>query len=291
MVSISQLVFIFNLSLTKSIFPTDWKKATIVPSFKNGNKKIVSNYRPASLLPLAGKLLEKIVHKGITNHIENSELLSNKQGGFRKDFSTVKSILNLSEDIFENMNNGLVTAAVPSFKNGNKKIVSNYRPVSLLPLAGKLLEKIVHKGITNHIENSELLSNKQGGFRKDFSTVKSILNLSEDIFENMNNGLVTAAVPSFKNGNKKIVSNYRPVSLLPLAGKLLEKIVHKGITNHIENSELLSNKQGFRKDFSTVKSILNLSEDIFENMNNGLVTAAVFIDLKKAFDTVDHLIL
>ena len=112
MVSINQLVFLFNLSLSTSIFPEDWKRATIIPLFKTGNKNIVNNYRPVSLLSLPGKMLEKIVHKRISNHLEENDLLSNKQGGFRKNHSTVQSIVNLTDNIFENMNNGLITAAV-----------------------------------------------------------------------------------------------------------------------------------------------------------------------------------
>ena len=109
---ITQLVFLFNLSLEKSKFPDDWKTATIIPLYKGGNKNLVNNYRPVSLLPLPGKLLEKIVHRGLTNYIENNNLLSDNQNGFRKNFSTTKSIVDFNDIIFENMNNGQLTVAV-----------------------------------------------------------------------------------------------------------------------------------------------------------------------------------
>ena len=112
MVLITQLVYLFNLSLSKSEFPSEWKNATIIPLFKGGNKKLVSNYRPVSLLPLTGKLLEKIAHRGISNFIENNNLLSDNQSGFRKNYSTTKSIVDLNDVIFENMNNSQITAAV-----------------------------------------------------------------------------------------------------------------------------------------------------------------------------------
>ena len=111
MVTITQLVFIFNLSLSKSEFPNEWKNATIIPLFKGGNKNLISNYRSVSLLPLPGKLIEKIIHRGLTNFIENNKLLSDNQNGFRKNYSTTKSIVELNDIIFENMNNGKVTAA------------------------------------------------------------------------------------------------------------------------------------------------------------------------------------
>ena len=68
----------------------------------------------------------------------------------------------------------------------------------------------------------------------------------------------------------------------------MERFAHLAI----ENNSLLSNHQnGFRKKYSTRKALVELNDIIFENMNNGNVTAAVFIDLRKAFDTVDHSIL
>ena len=101
----------------------------------------------------------------------------------------------------------------------------------------------------------------------------------------------TTIIPLFKGGNKYIVRYYRRVSLLPLPGKMLEKIVSKILTNFIENNNLLSdNQSGFRKNYSTTKSIVDLTDIIFENMNNSNVTAATFIDVRKAFDTADHLI-
>ena len=63
MVLIQQLTFIFNRSLQSGVFPDGWKVAKVIPLFKGGDREKVGNYRPVSLLPLPGKLLEKIVHK------------------------------------------------------------------------------------------------------------------------------------------------------------------------------------------------------------------------------------
>ena len=112
MVLVTQLVYLFNLSLYSSDFPSNWKLATIIPLFKGGNSKSVSNYRPVSLLPLPGKLMEKIVHRGITTYLESNNLLSDNQSGFRKNYSTTKSIVDFNDIIFENMNNSQITAAV-----------------------------------------------------------------------------------------------------------------------------------------------------------------------------------
>ena len=88
------------------------------------------------------------------------------------------------------------------------------------------------------------------------------------------------------------MGNYRPVSLLPLPGKLLEKIVHKRNTGFWDDNDFLSHNQGgFRKGFSTISTIADLTDDFFDQINRGGTTLAVFIDLKKAFDTVDLAIL
>ena len=95
-----QLTYLFNCSLSTAIFPDVWKKAKVVPLFKGGNREDVSNYRPVSLLPLPGKLLEKLVHKGINYFLEENEFLCEYQGGFRKGFSTVYTIADLTDDLW-----------------------------------------------------------------------------------------------------------------------------------------------------------------------------------------------
>ena len=99
-------------------------------------------------------------------------------------------------------------------------------------------------------------------------------------------------IPLYKGGDRENVGNYRPVSLLPLPGKILEKIVHSRISDFLDNDHFLSGNQGgFRKGFSTTSTIAKLTDDIFDQINSGNTTLAVYIDLKKGFDTVDNDIL
>ena len=103
---------------------------------------------------------------------------------------------------------------------------------------------------------------------------------------------VATVVPLFKGGTKEDISNYRPVSLLPVPGKILEKLIHNQMMTFFnKNSILCENQNGFRPNHSTLNSIANLTNDIYESINNGKVILAAFIDLKKAFDTVNHEIL
>ena len=95
-----------------------------------------------------------------------------------------------------------------------------------------------------------------------------------------------------KSGDKQNVSNYRPISLLPHFSKILENIFNNRLMNFLNSKNLLYLRQyGFRKNMSTSMAIMELVENITNAMDNGKLTIRVFIDLKKAFDTVDHSIL
>ena len=106
-----QLAHIFNSSLVTGCFPDKWKIAKILPLFKGGDRESVNNYRPVSLLPLPGKLLEKIVHKRISSFWEDNNILSANQGGFRKGYSTVATIADLTDRLFHHINLGDTTLA------------------------------------------------------------------------------------------------------------------------------------------------------------------------------------
>lgn len=98
--------------------------------------------------------------------------------------------------------------------------------------------------------------------------------------------------PIFKSGAKDQACNYRPISILPALSKILEKIVTEQLIDHLESNGLINNKQfGFRPGYSTEMANCYLTENIKRSLDRGNVVGAVFIDLKKAFDTVNHNIL
>ena len=85
------------------------------------------------------------------------------------------------------------------------------------------------------------------------------------------------------------MQNFRPISLLPLPGKLLEKLVHNQISAYLESETLLDkNQHGFRKGHSTVHSVAQLVNYISTKSDNGLPTLVAFLDFRKAFDCVQH---
>ena len=98
--------------------------------------------------------------------------------------------------------------------------------------------------------------------------------------------------PLPKGRDSQVVSNHRPISLLPLLSKLIEKIEHKNVYHHLTQWNLLDERQGgFRPGYSTVRTCSYLTNDRYSANNNNETTIAVFIDAMKAFDTVNHKIL
>ena len=96
----------------------------------------------------------------------------------------------------------------------------------------------------------------------------------------------------FKDGDKSIKDNYRPISILPTISKIIERSAHIQLSSFLEVNRLLSQSQfGFRLKRSTPAALIDFTDQVLENMDKGCVTGTVFLDLRKAFDTVDHLLL
>ena len=96
----------------------------------------------------------------------------------------------------------------------------------------------------------------------------------------------------FKNSDADNCDNYRPISVLPTVSKIAERAAHIQLYNHSDSNGLLHVKQfGFHRKRSTSSALLQFSDDILQNMEDGLVTGVVFLDLKKTFDTVNHRVL
>ena len=103
---------------------------------------------------------------------------------------------------------------------------------------------------------------------------------------------VSEILPVHKGGSKVKATNYRPIALLSPFSKLLEKAMHSRIDNFFTFNHLFySNQFGFQQNSSTENAVLQIYQQLLESFERKEVTCSIFVDLKKAFDTVNHAIL
>ena len=98
--------------------------------------------------------------------------------------------------------------------------------------------------------------------------------------------------PIFKDGTKNDCGNYRPISVISTVAKLFEGIVYHQLRSFIAaNNILIDQQSGFRPKHSTETALISSTNEWLLNMDKGFVNGVLFLDLKKAFDTVNHDIL
>ena len=98
--------------------------------------------------------------------------------------------------------------------------------------------------------------------------------------------------PIFKGGSKLEISNYRPVSILPIFSKILGRLMQLRLVKFLEDNKIIYKHQfGFQKNNSTSQAVLDLFSNIIKAIDEGKYACSVFLDFAKAFDTVNHDIL
>ena len=103
---------------------------------------------------------------------------------------------------------------------------------------------------------------------------------------------ISKVIPILIYGDNSILSNYRPISLLSKFSKTLEKLFERRLSGFLEKNLILNNSQyGFRHNRSTLTALVQMTEKIVSSLDAECSTIAIFIDLQKAFDTIDHDIL
>ena len=103
---------------------------------------------------------------------------------------------------------------------------------------------------------------------------------------------IARVIPLYKSGDKSDITNYRPISLLPVLSKIFEKLIHSRMTNFFDENNVIYNKQfGFRKKHSTVHALNTAVTQIIKSLNKNDIVLGIFLDFSKAFDTVKHDIL
>ena len=103
---------------------------------------------------------------------------------------------------------------------------------------------------------------------------------------------VARVVPIHKAGCKEDLNNYRPISILPIYSKIIEKVMYHRVYKFLEKYSILSNHQyGFRSGKTTTQAILQFLDYVYSSLDSGSNVVSVFCDFSKAFDSVDHSVL
>lgn len=95
--------------------------------------------------------------------------------------------------------------------------------------------------------------------------------------------------PIFKGGDKNIATNYRPISVLPVLSKPVEKIMNRQINEYIDSNSIINKRQyGFTNSSNTTAACIDFVNSVQTSLDNGNATSCISLDLQKAFDTVQH---
>ena len=146
-------------------------------------------------------------------------------------------------------------------------------------------------------QNTRKYDKLSGKFLKDGSSIlarpiSKICNLSIKYSLFPTDCQIAKLKPLFKNGSTAHPKSYRPISLLPLISKIIEKVIHDQTQEFLDANKILYKFQsGFRKGYSTDSCLSYLNNKIATGFESGLHTGMVLIDLQKAFDTINHEIL
>ena len=106
------LELIFQSCIKQRKFPTEWKKANVVPVHKKGDKQILKNYRPVSLLSLCGKIFERLIYNNLFEYLIENDLISQNQSGFKPGDSSINQLISIAHEIYQSFDDGLEVRGV-----------------------------------------------------------------------------------------------------------------------------------------------------------------------------------
>ena len=134
------LKLIFQSCLESGKFPSEWKKANVVPIHKKGDKQILKNYRPISLLPVTGEILERLLYDTMFEFLTENNLISDNQSGFKPGDSCVNQLLSITHEIYQ-------------FFDDNVEVRAVFLDIS------KAFDKVWHKGLIYKLKQNGIPGN------------------------------------------------------------------------------------------------------------------------------------
>ena len=166
------LKIIFENILNTSVYPEMWKHANVTPIYKKNDKQLIKNYRPISLLPICGKMFEKIIFNNLYHYFNANNLITKNQSGFRPGDSTTNQLLYLVNEIHEAFDNPKSLEVRTVFLDISKAFDKVWHD----GLIFKLRQNGIHGGLLKLFENY-LHNRKQlvviNGSCSDFSITES----------------------------------------------------------------------------------------------------------------------
>ena len=218
------------------------------------------------------------------------------------DLSEPKEVAECFNDYFINSINDLVneinvnevsTSLSTSKCDDNNSVEEEYDlPIITQDFIVKMISELSCKKATGHDDLSVKLLKLVINVPTVLNSLVHIMNMS------LNEGLYptdwkTARIqPIPKSGEKQCVQNYRPIAILPVISKIIEKAVTSSFLKYLIQHNILSpNQFGFRPNHSCEIALLCMVDEWSKQVDNGNLNGVAFIDLRRAFDTVDHSIL
>ena len=248
-------------------------------------------------------------------------LFRQNQNNFKKCWSVLKEVINKNKKSTVNQNqtfmsNGklltdksdIVQHFNNYFSNIGSSLAKNLKTENINPLdyVKSIKNSIFLKDVdSNEVKNIIVtLKNTCPGYDNIHTKViKSTYNLfliplTHVLNQSIDQGIFSIElknakiIPLFKGGDTMLLNNYRPVSILSIFSKVLKKLMYNRLFSFLSKNKLLYKYQfGFRKGYSTNMALITLVDKILTAINNGEYVIGVFLDLRKAFDTVNHEIL
>lgn len=173
-------------------------------------------------------------------------------------------------------------------QNQNSIFLDPVSPADIVDITNKIKTKTSND--CNNI-SSKLMKSSINNIKEPLT---HIVNLSLSMGVVPNEMKVAKVIPIFKTGDRMLFNNYRPISMLPVFSKILEKIMAKKIMTFLENSnQLYQHQYGFRTGHTTIHPMIHLLNKVAQENDKVTknITMTVFADLSKAFDTISHHIL
>ena len=157
----------------------------------------------------------------------------------------------------------------------------------LYPVNKKEIECLIKNLKSKHSKGPDGLSNNilKAIYPSILDALCTIFNKSLDCGQFPDSMKVAIVKPIYKSKSKYEITNYRPISLLPV----ISKVVQQRLTKFLDkNNVLYSGQYGFRKHRSTSDAISDLAGNVVDALDKGMFTIGVFLDMSKAFDSIDH---